>query len=143
VDTRQTAWSGPSWWERSQTGWASFYPNLSYDWSNNLGYNFLRRSNDWSWDWDWNSSKSGNFSISLSFDPLESVVFHDEEGDLGHGLSQDVLTGDVGAVVQGDGRCWAWHDLFFLDHLDDFFWHVVNLRGAGNDFPSTAEVQSV
>lgn len=137
MDTGVLDWSRPSWRVRSKASRAA-WRSLDNNWSNNFSDNW---SNDFRYDRD--SSKSGDFSISLSFDPLKSVVLHDEESDLGHGLSEDVLAVDVDAVVEGRDWHRSGNELLFFNNLDDFLGHVVDLWRALDDLSGTSEVESV
>lgn len=130
-------WTSPSGRVRSVASWAHWRSlNSDFNWSDDFN-----RPNDLSDDWD--GSKSGDFSISLSLDPLESVVFHDEEGDLGHGLGKDVSAVDVDAVVVGGDWGRSSDDFFFFDDLDDFLWHVVDLWSALDDLADSSEVETI
>jgi len=126
--SRGDVWTGPASWiwsVASWAGWRSFYNNL---------------------DWGWNNSKSGKLCISLAFNPSESVVLHDEEGNLGHGFSKDISTVDVDGIVIGDdwsGHSHNWSWLVFVNLSDDFLLDVVNLRLALDDGSAASKVESV
>ena len=137
VETSILHWSRPSMRVRSQASRAAWW-GLNHNWSNDFSDN---RSNDFSYNGD--NSKSGDFSISLSFDPLESVVLHDEEGDFGHALGEDVLAVDVDAVVEGGDGHGAGNEFLLFNNLDDFLGHVVDLGRSLDDLPGAAEVEAV
>ena len=140
VDWSDSNWSGPACRVRSVASWAHWWwwgnLNSDFNWSSNFN-----RPNDFGDDWD--SSESGDFGISLSLDPLESFVLHDQEGNLGHGLGEDVFTVDVDAVVVGGDWNWSRDDFLFLDDLDDLLWHVVDLGSSLDDLADTSEVETI
>lgn len=139
VHVSSADWAGPSVWVWSQAGWAAWWwwwRSSNDDWPDDL---------NWLDDLDWDGSESGDLSISLSFDPLESVVLHDQEGDLGHRLGEDVLAVDVDAVVVGGhwSGHWGGDVLFLFNNSDDLSWHVVDLRSALDDSSSSTEVETI
>ena len=88
---------------------------------------------------DRSGSESGKFLVSFGGLPLQSPVFHEQQGNLGLGLCQNGSGIGVQRIING---AWGLNEDILVDNLVDRFWDVDNLWRTF-DLLSVTEVESV